>query len=62
MEAILVGNVGPRELRLHRGDVALVELHCLEIGEAPPDLAEFGGDVDGATIGGDSVRLTPDGF
>ena len=40
MEAVLVVELGGLQRRLHRRDIALVELHGLEIGEAPPGLAE----------------------
>ena len=42
MKLVLFGQIGRGERRLHRGDVRRVEADGLQVGEAPPDLAEAG--------------------
>ena len=60
MEAILPADRRVRQRGLHRGGICRIELHRLQIGEAPPDLAQPGGRGERAAIGGDAVRLPAD--
>ena len=50
--AVLFADVGPRELPAHDGDVARLEAERLEVGEAPPGLAEVG-----KKLGAPAVRI-----
>ena len=62
VEAVVVGQPLPRQRRAHRRDVVGSEAEGLEVGEAPPGLAERRAAHDGGAIGGDALRRPPDGL
>ncbi len=57
MEAVLLGDVAPLDLAAHRRDVVLRKADGLQIGQAPPCLAEVGQQIHRPSIGGDAVVL-----
>ncbi len=61
VEAVVVGDAF-RQCRGHRRDVGGVEGHRLEVGEAPPRLAERRGLRQRLAVGGDRLRRPPDGL
>ena len=62
VKAVVVAERGVVERGFHRGDVGVVELDGLEIGEAPPDFAKAWRQLDGAAVGGNGLLLLADGF
>ena len=62
VKAILFAKPRPPERLAHRGNVASVEPHGLEIRQAPPHLAQRGLDGNRAAIGGDAVVAAAHGL
>ena len=53
VQPVLVFEVRALQLRPHRGDVGIVETEGLEVGQAPPGIAEARVEFEAAAIGGD---------
>ena len=60
LEPVVFVEIAALQRGLHRGHVVVVEVHGLQIGEAPPGVAERRLQGDRLAIGGETVRLTPD--
>ena len=60
MEAVFIGDIAAGKLRLHGRDIGIVEPYRLEVGKAPPCLAEFRREFDRLAVSGDAVGLPPD--
>ena len=59
VEAVLVRKPRCIERRVHRRDIRVVELHRLEVGEAPPRIAKRGFERDRLPVRANAVRLPP---
>ena len=53
MQALVVIQAAMPQLPLHRGDVAGIEAHGLQVGQAPPGATETGVQLDRSTVGDD---------